>query len=194
MDASVGLAFSLQLFQRYRRNGILQAQVHHVPGIQGTCIAHVHLTDGSITNCYLENQRGQRFRSSVDVLCRVDEERGPFEWTFQQKQPSSQPEVSPSSQSQVPPSPISPALTNTLLTPIRIPSRDLLVPKVVAPLRWEQFSHWTPEQKQMLQKVWKEIDAKRTVQNIKASLSYPPEAVNEILDILLKLRLIALTS
>jgi hypothetical protein len=68
------------------------------------------------------------------------------------------------------------------------------VPKAVAPLRWEQFSHWSPDQKLMLQNVWKNIDGKRTIHEVKTSLPYPPSAIDDILQALLMLRMIALSA
>lgn len=184
MDASVGLAFSLQLFQRYQRSGILQATIRHMPGIQGACTAYVHLAAGSVTACYLENKHRQRFPFSLEELRRIDHEKGPFEWIFQQPQ-------HPTSSSQILVPPSTQPLTRTSSLP---PGLDALIPKVVAPLRWDQFNHWTPEQRLLLQNVWKSIDGKRTVQDVEASLPYPPEMVDDILQTLLTLRIIILAS
>lgn len=183
MDASVGLTFSLQLFQRYRRNGVLQARVHHIPGIQGTCTAYVHLTAGSVTSCYLKNEQGQQLSFALEKLRQIDDERGPFQWIFQAQQPASGSQI-PASQSAQP-------LPRTSPSPAEL---DALIPKVVAPLRWEQFNDWTPEQRSLLQYVWKSIDGQHTIQDVKAGLPYPPQLVNEILQILLTLRIIVLTS
>lgn len=184
MDASVGLTFSLQLFQRYQRSGFLQATIRHMPGIQGACTAYVHLTAGAVTDCYLKNNHGQRLPFSLEELRRIDHERGPFEWIFQQSQ-----HPTTSSQIGVPPS--EQPITKISSLP---PELDALIPKVVAPLRWEQFKPWTPEQKQLLQNVWKNIDGKRTVQDVRASLPYPADMVNDVLQILLTLRIIVLAS
>lgn len=184
MDASVGLTFSLQLFQRYQRSGILQATIRHVPGIQGACTAYVHLIAGSVTSCYLKNKGGQHLPFSLEELCRIDHERGPFEWIFQQSQ-------HPTSSSPVLAPPSAQPLTKFSSLP---PELDALIPKVVAPLRWDQFNHWTPEQKLLLQNMWKNIDGKRTVQDVRASLPYPPDRVNDVLQILLTLRIIVLAS
>lgn len=184
MDASVGLSFSLQLFQRYRRSGTLQATIRHIPGVQGACIAHIVLTDGAVTACYVKNKQGQNLSFSLDELRRLDHERGPFEWVFQQAQ-----HLTPSSQALAPPSAQPPTRTASSTQ-----EADLLTPKVVTPLRWNQFNHWTPEQKLLLQNVWKNIDGKRTVQDVRASLPYPPEMVDDVLQILLTLRIIVLAS
>ncbi len=68
MDASAGLAFSLQLFQRSRRRGVLPATIRHISGIQGTCIAYMHLTAGSVTACYLNNEYGQHLSFSQIIV------------------------------------------------------------------------------------------------------------------------------
>ena len=39
IDASVGLTLSLRLFERYRKNGILQASIRRIPGFRGPCKA-----------------------------------------------------------------------------------------------------------------------------------------------------------
>lgn len=183
MDASVGLTFSLQLFQRYRRSGVLQAKIRYISGIQGACIAYVHLTAGSVTACYLKNEQGQHLSFSLEKLCQIDHERGPFKWIFQPQQPASR--------SPAPASPSVQPLTSTSSLPAEL---DALIPKVVAPLRWEQFNDWTSEQRALLQHVWKSIDGKRTIQDVKVSLPYSPQMVNDILQILLTLHIIVLTS
>ncbi|MBO0778900.1 MAG: hypothetical protein J2P37_08755 [Ktedonobacteraceae bacterium] len=185
MDASVGLAFSLKLFQRYRRTGILQAQVRHIPGIQGMCTAYVHLIDGAVTACYVENNRGERFQSSPSMLIRIDSEKGPFEWTFQVRTPPS-----PVTSTSLPGS----AVQSPANIPPLPPLSDTLIPTVVAPLRWEQFSNWSFAQKQMLQSIWKMLDGKHTIQEIKASLPLPPQTINDVLHILLSSRLIIFAS
>lgn len=182
MDASVGLTFSLRLFQRYKRSGILQAEIRHMPGIQGACTAYIQLTTGSVTSCYLQNRKGQRFATTVEDLCRVDQERGPFAWAFHQQpaQSQSQPATGPSS----PPQAVNSA-------PF-FPEPDAAIPRAVAQLRWDQFNHWTLEQRLLLQEVWQSIDGQRTLRDIKASLPYSPQAINDILQILLNLRIIIL--
>jgi hypothetical protein len=74
------------------------------------------------------------------------------------------------------------------------PALNALIPKAVAPLRWEQFHDWTPEQKLLLQNVWKNIDGRHTIQDVKAGLPYPPQMVDDIVQILLTLRIIVLVS
>lgn len=187
MDASVGLTFSLRLFQRYRRNGILQAKIRHIPGIQGACIAYIQMTAGSVTACYLENKQGQRLPFSIDDLCRLDQERGPFEWVFQQQAAParSHPTAAPSMPAEQP-------LTSP---PAASPAQDAIsIPKVIAQPRWEQFNHWTLEQKLLLQDVWQNIDGKRSIRDIKANLPYAPQVVDDLIQILLTLRLIVLVS
>lgn len=182
MDASVGLTFSLRLFQRYQRNGILQAEIRHVSGMQGPCTAYIHLTTGSVTACYVENKQGQRLSFSIEELCRIDLEKGPFAWVFHQQSssPSQSQKAAPSS-TQPPPYFSSPPST-----------QDASVPRAIAQLRWEQFNSWTLEQKLLLQHIWQSIDGKRTIRDIKVSLPYPPQAVDEVLQILANLRIIVL--
>ena len=183
MDASVGLTFSLQLFQQYRRSGILQAHIRHIAGIQGACTAYVYLTAGSVTASYLEDKNGQRFSFPLERLRQIDSEKGPFQWIFQPQQPAPRPQVSVAPSAQ--------PLSNSPSLPAEL---DASVPKAITSLRWDQFKDWTPEQRAVLQSVWICIDGKRTVQEIKVSLPYPPSSVNDVLQILLTLRMILLTS
>jgi len=183
MDASVGLVFSLQIFQRYKRSGVLQATIRRLPGVQGVCTASIYLTDGSVAACFVENKLGQHIPFSVDDLCRTDSDRGPFEWVFREQPSLPRPQV---------PSILSP----DFFTPLSPPQSglDTLIPRVIAPLRWERFSQWTPEQKQLLQHVWKYIDGKHTIYDLKTHLPYPPLVLQDVLQILLELHLIMLGS
>lgn len=182
MDASVGLTFSLQLFQRYRRSGVLQAKIRYLPGVEGACTAYVHLAAGSVTACYLKNKDGQYLSFSLEKLCQIDHERGPFKWIFQPQHSVSGP--------QAPVSPSVQPLTSASSLPAEL---DACIPRVIAPLRWEQCKDWTSEQRILLQAVWKSINGKRTIQEVKASLPYPPQMVNDVLQILLRWRIIVLT-
>lgn len=173
MDASVGLEFSLKLFQQYQRSGILRAQIRYVPGVHGLCTAYVHLTAGRVTACYVVDKPGQRIQSDIEMLCRIDRQKGPFEWVFEEQQ-----QASPASSQPTPET-----LDRLLLM-------DILTPIAIAPLRWEQFNHWTPAQKQMLQNVWKMIDGKRTIQEIKFDFPFSPQIVDDVLQVLLKLQVI----
>src|SRR5579884_3469255 len=83
LDASAGLAFSLAVFERYRKNGLLQAELHHVPGISGHCQGYLQLVEGKVTSCYIEDKNGQRHPIDRRTLIDLDTKRGPFEWTLQ---------------------------------------------------------------------------------------------------------------
>lgn len=97
-DASIGLAFSLELFKHYQRTGVVQAELPRVPGIRGHCKAFLQLIDGEVISVYLEDKRGNRYSSDAATLCRLDEEKGPFEWQlhFQSQPTYSFPSVEPS--------------------------------------------------------------------------------------------------
>ena len=177
IDASIGLAFSLKLFQHYRRSGLLQAQVRHVPGVHGACNAYLYLTDGVVDTCYVEDKQGQRRQFSVDALCHVDNEKGPFEWVFR---PQTSEKTTPS-----------PSLdTASSLSSLS----DNCVPVVIAPLHGEQLHGWTSAQKQMLHSTFDLIDGKRTIQEIKACLAFAPQVVDEELQMLHALRVITISS
>ena len=179
IDASVGLTFSLNLFHRYRGSGILQAKIQHVPGIQGHGVAYVHLTQGVIIACYIDDKRGKRHHLAPNVLCLIDSEKGPFEWTFQPL-PLPQTSVAQEAPTAVP------SALSTL--------SDSCIPTVIAPLYWEPLSNWTLEQKHMLYDIWRMIDGKRTLREIKAQVAHSPEIVNEVLHTLIALHVISISS
>ncbi len=194
IDASIGLAYSLRLFQHYRRTGTLQAKVHHVLGVQGECLASLILSQGQVTACYVEDKRGQRLPVAVEELCRVDSERGPFEWLFQAAPPPQAPAYS--AQAPAPSAPSAPAAVPATPPPneaVPILS-DAHVPVAVSALYWERLSHWTPTQKQMLYSIFKMIDGVRTIREIKAGTALSPQVVEDALQVLLELRTITIIS
>lgn len=168
LDASIGLAFSLSLFERYRKSGILHAELHHVPGIRGTCTACLELVEGKLTACFVKDHRGLNRPIEKAVLIRMDNERGPFEWKLQPLQ--GQPTSSPAKQggSQV----------------------DLLIPRAIAPLNLEQMKGWTPQQKFILSKVYNAINGQRTIGEIKQETPLRANDIEEALRFLQTMHLI----
>jgi len=202
IDASVGLTFSLKLFHHYRKSGVLQANMRHVPDVPGRCKAYLQLRDGVVVACFVDDRRGQRHHLPPDILCQVDDERGPFEWSFQ-------PEAAPaSSVTSSEASPLFEQPTMPVQTPtsqsapmspqdgeIFSPSmQDSAVPTMIAPLDWARLSHWTPQERQLLYTVLQAIDGKQTIQNIKANLPLMPQLIDESLHILLALNVVTLSS
>ncbi|GHP00964.1 hypothetical protein KSF_110110 [Reticulibacter mediterranei] len=173
IDASLGLTFSLPLFERYRKNGLLQAELHHVPGIRGRCKGYLHLVEGKVILCQLEDKQGQRHQVNVAMLIQLDNERGPFEWVLIPSPPPPQPVPrnlpSPSSMEPVLNSPI----------PQKIGSLDL-----------EKLEGWTHRQKMMLSIVFDVVDGQRSIEDIKTDVPLPPNVVEEALRILLALKAI----
>ncbi|GHO86319.1 hypothetical protein [Dictyobacter formicarum] len=173
IDASLGLAFSLALFERYRKNGLLHAEVHHVPGIRGRCKGFLHLVEGKVVACYIEDREGRRHSSSSDTLIKVDSEHGPFEWTLspQPAQPSSNPRIP-------------------------VPPRSILnspVPKTIAPLDLDRLEGWTSRHKLMLSIVYDLIDGTANIEEIKSKSPLPPAVTEEALRVLLTMKAIAIS-
>jgi hypothetical protein len=173
-DASAGLAFNLSLFERYRKNGQLQAEVHHIPGIRGHYRAYVHLVEGKVVSCTIEDKKGERQRITQEALIRADTARGPFEWKFMAvpAPPSTHPHAHISKPS-------------THIAP---------VPRIVAPLDLTMLAGWTEQQKLWLSKVYQTIDGQRNIEHIKKRVSLPPNVVEEALRILLTLKVIVIVS
>ncbi len=171
-DASAGLAFSLALFERYRKNGLLQAELHHVPNVSGRCQGYLQLVEGKVTSCYVEDKNGQRHQIDKDMFIDVDAKRGPFEWTLQ---PLPTP---PSSMSSV-----------GILSGNRTEQHSP-IPKSIAMLELDRLTGWSNMQKLMLTAVHEAIDGWRTIEEIKQVVPLPPHVIDEALRTLLALKVI----
>jgi hypothetical protein len=187
IDASLGLAFSLELFKRYRRSGKMQAELHRFPGIKGHSTACLSLNEGAVVSCYVEDSKGQRSPVAKDVLIRFDNEKGPFEWRFHAS--ASTPTHTPPPM----PPPVYAGYAEAQMPRPNVPLlSDFAVPKIIASLDWKQLSTWTTRQQQILWTVWQLIDGKRTVHDIKVVVasSLSDSIVEEALHVLLELRVI----
>lgn len=171
-DASAGLAFSLSLFERYRKNGLLHAEVHHIPHISGHCQAYLQLVEGKITSCYVVDKNDQRHPVSTQVLIDVDEKRGPFDWTLQPL-----------------PAPPSPTLSTSILSS-KTEGPQVAAFKRIAVLDLDQLTGWSNTQKQLLATVYAAIDGRRTLEEIKQAVPLPPHVTEEVLRTLLALSVI----
>ncbi len=177
IDASLGLAYSLELFERYRKDGLLQAEVHHVPGVVGRCWGHMHLVEGKVVSCYLENAVGERKAIDKGLLLRLDRERGPFEWLLK---PMPKPPILPDY--------IDPRYTYSAASG----GGRRGVPRCIAPLELNRLVGWTARQKMLLSLVLDTVDGQRTIEDIKVSAALLPEVTEEALRVLLALNVIAL--
>ena len=177
IDASLGLAFSLTVFERYRKSGLLQADLHGVPGVRGRCRGHVHLVEGKVVACYLKNMGGQRQPVSMDMLIRWDSKKGPFEWSL----------------TPLPPPPQAHELAIPGEAAPRSPGSSP-IPKRIALLDVEKLEGWTHRQKRMLSLVFDVIDGQRTVEVILTDTPLPPTVVEEALRILLAMKVIIIPS
>ncbi|WP_151758568.1 hypothetical protein [Dictyobacter vulcani] len=173
IDASLGLLFSLALFERYRKNGLLHAEMHHVPGIRGRCKGFLHLVEGKVVACYVEDREGRRHATDKDILTRVDSERGPFEWTLS-------------------PNPAPPSANPRADIPVR-PTQNSPVPKTIAPLNLDRLEGWTSRQKLMLSIVYDLIDGVTNIEEIKSHSPLPPAVTEEALRVLLSMKIIVMS-
>lgn len=173
IDASLGLAFSLELFKRYQQNGVLQAELPRAFGIPRRCKAFLHLARGEVVSVYLEDQHGQRYSSDKESLCRLDREKGPFEWIFI-------PQASTAEQLTLPGAP-----NQSTSSFQRSP-----VPTIISALPQERLVAWTPQQKEALYTLLRAINGARTVEDIKHMLPFSANLVDELLLILVELDVI----
>lgn len=174
-DASLGLAFSLSVFERYRKNGLLQAELYHVPGIRGRCTGYIQLVEGKVTSCYVKTRSGEHHQVALSTLTTVDNEKGPFEWKLISlpAPPSSTP---PTSQFNAPPR----------------QEHSAPIPRIVAPLDITTLHGWTDQHKLMLTTVYRAIDGQRSIEEIKREMPLRPEVTEEAIRVLLALKVITI--
>ncbi|GHO46583.1 hypothetical protein [Ktedonospora formicarum] len=171
-DASVGLGFSLTLFERYRKNGLLQAELTHVPGIRGRCKGFLQLVEGKVTTCYVEDKDGRRHQISPSVLVAVDNERGPFDWHLMAL-----------------PTPPSPALRPDTFVHVE---ESTPIPRIIAPLDIDLLRGWTSRQKLMLSTVYETINGMKDIETIKKEVPLAPNVTEEAIRILLSLQVVSI--
>lgn len=186
IDASLGLTFSLELFKRYRKNGILQAEIPRFPGIRGGCSAFLHLVDGEIVSIYLEDKKKQRYSSDKETLCRLDREKGPFEWILVSA-PAVVTQYSPTNWSQ-------PQEQLPFPQPLFSPTPRSPIPRIIAVLPHDLLNAWTPQQKDALYTVLMIINGERTIEDIKQAAHLPHDLVDELLRMLLELNVISISA
>jgi hypothetical protein len=61
LDLSIGLAPSLELLRRYKKSGILQASVAHIPGMREEGLVRLHLVNGEVVACEVIRRDGQAY-------------------------------------------------------------------------------------------------------------------------------------
>lgn len=172
IDASVGLRFSLTLFERYRKNGVLRAELQHVPGIRGRCKGYIQLVEGKVTSSYVEDREGRRHSISATILAAVDDERGPFDW-------------------QLAPLPAPPSTAKAVHT-FEHATYNTPVPKVIAALDLELLRGWSAKQKLMLSTVYEVIDGRKDIESLKKEVPLQANITEEALRVLLSLGVIAI--
>lgn len=172
IDASLGLALSLTLFEQYRKNGLLQAEIHHVPGYRGRCKGFLHLVEGKVVACYIEDKNNRRHPISKEILVKVDNERGPFEWTLT-------------------PLPAPPSLQPRSGIPLN-PTKNAPVPARIATLNLDRLEGWSQHHKMMLSMVYELVDGQHDIEVIKSKASLPADVTEEALRVLLALKAITI--
>lgn len=197
IDASLGLAFSLELFKQYRKSGLLRSELRQIPGFRGPGTACLELVEGSITASYIEDKQGQRTTISSSALIQLDKEKGPFKWRL--SSPSSQPaqmsSATPSVQWSSATPPISTPQSQSFASGFMLAMiTDAAIPVIVAPLNREWLRDLTLQQRQMLQLVWNAIDGQRTVGQIKAltQSSIPVSVVDAALRFLIEWKVVVI--
>lgn len=168
-DASIGLAFSLVAFEKYRKNGVLSAELHNVPGVRGRCKGFLHLIEGKVVSCYIEDKNGQQHPIQASLLVQVDNERGPFAWAL--SAPPPQPQKAPPSHR----------------------GSHTSVPRIIALLDLDKIHGWPPAHKHILFQVYQMIDGQRSIEDIQRMLPFPPYVVEEAFHILATLNVITRT-
>ena len=172
IDFSIGLAASLKLLEVYRQNGILYAEIEHVTGIRGRCQARIHLANGKVSACYLEDSTGKQYQAHVTTLSNLDAERGPFAWSLLAPPVTSTPAISPQKAPSLPP--VSP------------------IPRRIAPLDIRRIQAWPTKERMLLHTVFTFIDGHHSVEEVKKRVSLSPKTVDDVLQTLLSLGVITM--
>jgi hypothetical protein len=181
-DASIGLAFSLELFKRYRRNGTVEAELPRMPGIRGQCKAFLQLVNGEVVSVYLIDNQGQRHSSDKTTLCRHDAEKGPFEWRLQ-LQPESVASAQATGQA---------SQQSASTTPSSNPLTGSSVPRIVSVLPQEQLRTWPSQRRDAFYITLANIDGMNTVEEIKDLVPFPRDLIDELLRTLLEMKVIVI--
>lgn len=194
IDASVGLVFSLELFKLHKLSGHMTAELHRASGIFKHGIAHMEITDGLVTSCFVMDKKGQRHSVNKETLIQLDQEKGPFEWSFHQSKPVQQSRRTGYLDVRIQPPPYSIRPSFPPAGPSPSSSFDVLIPKIIAPIDWHRLRNWTDRQRQELHMVCQLIDGRRTIRDIKIALlaSHSSTLVDEALRVLLHSQVIVL--
>ena len=184
IDVSIGLHFALELLKSYRENGLLQAPVSHLPGISGKCEVVITIVQGEVISCIAKDKKGYTHNADLQLLLKLDRDRGPFEWNLFSYKP--QVKIGTSEQH------LSTVLSgqpeqSTMLTQMSSPSPK---PRKIALLKLNLLIGWSPEQKRALFMVYELVDGKRTIEEIKQAISFSPQKVEEGLRILISMNVI----
>ncbi|MFL5663597.1 MAG: hypothetical protein ACJ8BW_19995 [Ktedonobacteraceae bacterium] len=167
---TIDLATILQLLQEFRRNGILQAELPSgVPGIREPCQALIELAEGKVVFCHIKNANGRTVLASEDAL-NVLNGLGTLNWLFTERQEPPASGLRDSSMSV-------PVVRPMAYAPSLIPRRILHVGQ-------EDLNAWPRKYR----RVFVLIDGERSAEKIAAILSLPPGGVEEVLEVLRKLK------
>jgi hypothetical protein len=180
IDASLGLTFSLELFKRYQQSGLLQGEIPRAPGVPGRCKAFLQLVRGEVVSVYLEDKQGRRYSSDKKSLCRLDDEKGPFEWVLLPQYGVSEPARGSDRQLASPP------------VPFPVPRSS--IPRVVAEISPDHLRTLTPQQKDAFYLLLTAINGKLTVDDLKYMLPLAPTTVDEMLRMLIELHVISISA
>lgn len=177
-DASVGLAFSLKVFETYHKSGTLSAEIRSLPGIRGKCTAYLELIQGKIVSCYLIDKTGEHHSGDLQLLMQLDGEKGPFDWAFR------------SSPEQISKPPIARVLAHQ--APAQTKALSPIPKPLVSYLDPTQLQQWTSQQRNCIDAVFSMVNGQNSINEIKKRISLPPTAVDETIRILLFLKAIVL--
>ena len=188
IDASVGLRFTLELLKRYRESGLLQAWVSHLPRISGKCQASITVIRGEVTSCLARDRKEHIYTVNINVLLKLDKDRGPFEWNLL---PLAQVEKLAPAPQRTSPLLLGQSGENSIHLSKRSNSP---IPYVTAKFDFNLLISWAPEQKKALFILYSLVDGNRTIEDIKQAVSLPSHLVEEGLRVLISMNVIAISS
>jgi hypothetical protein len=190
--ASHSLALTLASLKQFQRSGFLRAKILKKESLLKTTSYHceIRIENGQVLSCILIDIFNIRTPIGAHELITIDEERGPFEWTFYPDHTHSTPR--PASNTST--TPVSPKALAISVPPLD----DATVPIRIAELHLGWLATMSDENKHILSQIYLLTDGQRTIREIKqylwSQMQISPSIVEKGLVTLVMLNSIAVRS
>jgi len=174
--ASHSLALTLTSLKQFQRSGFLRAKISKKESLFKAVFYHceIRVENGQVLSCVLINNLDIRTPIGAHELIKIDEERGPFEWTFY-PDPTHSAQASQKSSKAL----VSPGKSAVAVSPLD----DNTVPVRIAELHLGWLATMIDQDKHVLNQIYLLADGHRTVREIKqylwSQVQMPPSIVEK---------------